>query len=192
VGKEERKMSANLIEQLKQVEDFRTTDGRRHPLWLVLLFVIMGTMNGARGYRACGDFVKRHKQELIQTFGLNRHGVPSYSTIRRVMMGVDFDKLVEKFNTWAKAYVEIEKEEWCGMDGKSIRGTVENYDGGSQNFVSIVSVFAGKRGLVVGMNKFENKKESEVRVVQELITALDLTGIVLTFDSLHCQKKLVS
>ncbi len=185
-------MSANLIEQLKLVEDFRTTDGRRHPLWLVLLFVIMGTMNGARGYRACGDFVKRHQQVLIQTFGLQRHGVPSYSTIRRVVMGVDFDKLVEKFNAWAKTYVELEKEEWCGMDGKSIRGTVENYDGGSQNFVSIVSVFAGKRGLVVGMNKFENKKESEIKVVQELITALDLTGVVLTFDSLHCQKKLVS
>ncbi len=57
-------MSANLIEQLKQVEDFRTTDGRRHPLWLVLLFVIMGIMNGALGYRACGDFVNRHQKEL--------------------------------------------------------------------------------------------------------------------------------
>jgi DDE_Tnp_1-associated len=192
VGEEEEKMSANLIEQLKLVEDFRTTDGRRHPLWLVLLFVIMGTMNGARGYRACGDFVNRHQQVLIQTFGLQRHGVPSYSTIRRVVMGVDFDQLVEKFNAWAKTYVELEKEEWCGMDGKSIRGTVENYDGGSQNFISIVSVFAGKRGLVVGMNKFENKKESEIKVVQELITALDLTGVVLTFDSLHCQKKLAS
>jgi hypothetical protein len=63
---------------------------------------------------------------------------------------------------------------------------------GSQNFVSIVSVFAGRRGLVVGMNKFENKKESEIKIVQELITVLDLTGVVLTFDSLHCQKKLVS
>jgi hypothetical protein len=185
-------MSANLIEQLKQVEDFRTTDGRRHPLWLVLLFVIMGTMNGALGYRACGDFVKRHRQVLIQTFGISRHGVPSYSTIRRVMMGVDFDKLVARFNDWAKTYVELEEEEWCGMDGKSIRGTVENYDGCSQNFVSIVSVFASKRGLVVGMKKFENKKEREIGIVQELITALDLTDIVFTFDSLHCQKKLVS
>jgi hypothetical protein len=185
-------MSTNLIEQLKQVEDFRTTDGRRHQLWLVLLFVIMGTMNGALGYRACGDFVKRHQKELIETFGISRHGVPSYSTIRRVMMGVDFDKLVEKFNDWAKMYVDLEEEEWCGMDGKSIRGTVENYNGCSQNFVSIVSVFASKRGLIVGMQKFENKKESEIKIVQELITALNLTGIVLTFDSLHCQKKLAS
>jgi len=70
-------MGANLIEQLRQVvgeasrrEDFRTTDGRRHPLWLVLLFVIMGTMSGYVGYRALGDFVQRHRRTLIETFGI--------------------------------------------------------------------------------------------------------------------------
>lgn len=47
-------MGTNLIEELRQVEDLRTTDGRRHLLWLVLLFVIMGTMSGYVGYRACG------------------------------------------------------------------------------------------------------------------------------------------
>jgi hypothetical protein len=100
-------MSANLIDQLKLVEDFRTSDGLRHPIWLVLLFVIIGTMNGALGYRACGDFVKRHQQVLIETFGIYRHGVPSYSTIRRVMMGVDFDKLVEKFNNLMRTAAEF-------------------------------------------------------------------------------------
>ena len=53
-------MSANLIEKLKKVRDFRTRKGQRHPLWLVLLLVIMGTMNGCQGYRGLGDFVKRH------------------------------------------------------------------------------------------------------------------------------------
>ncbi|MEJ6484359.1 ISAs1 family transposase [Nostoc punctiforme UO1] len=96
-----------LIDQLKQVEDFRTKDGRRHPLWLVLLFVTMGTMNGYVGYRGWGDFVKRHSRVLIKKFGIQKHGVPSYSTIRRVVMGVEFDKLAEKFNDWAKNYVEI-------------------------------------------------------------------------------------
>ncbi|WP_422387045.1 transposase family protein [Anabaena sphaerica] len=43
------------MEHLRQVEDFRTTDARRHPLWLVLLFVIMGTMSGYVGYRASRD-----------------------------------------------------------------------------------------------------------------------------------------
>jgi hypothetical protein len=63
-------MGANLIEQLRQVDDFRTLDGRRHRLWLVLLFVIMGTMSGYVGYRAWGDFVKRHRRTLITTFGI--------------------------------------------------------------------------------------------------------------------------
>ncbi|GBE92954.1 hypothetical protein NCWK1_5371 [Nostoc cycadae WK-1] len=183
-------MGAALIEQLKQVEDFRTTDGRRHQLWLVLLLVIMGTMNGYVGYRGWGDFVKRHSRVLIEKFGIQKHGVPSYSTIRRVVMGVDFDKLADKFNEWAKTYVDLEVSEWCATDGKSIKGTVQNYSSSNQNFVSIVSVFACKRGLVVGMEKFENQQKSEIQVVQELITALGLEGVVLSFDSLHCQKKL--
>ena len=86
-------MGANLIEQLRQVPDFRVKDGQRHPLWLVLLFVIMGTMSGYVGYRAWGDFVKRHRRVLVEKFGRQRHGVPSYSTIRRIMMGVDFEQL---------------------------------------------------------------------------------------------------
>jgi hypothetical protein len=185
-------MGASLIEQLRLLEDFRTLDGRRHPLWLVLLFVIMGTMSGYIGYRAWGDFVKRHRRTLIEMFGIQKHGVPSYSTIRRVVMGVDFDKLAATFNQWAHQYVDLEASEWCGIDGKSIKGTVQNYDKGCQNFVSIVSVFASKRKLVLGMQKLENKQESEIVTVQNLIAALDIKGAVFSLDSLHCQKKLVN
>jgi hypothetical protein len=77
-------------------------------------------------------------------------------------------------------------------DGKSIKGTLQNYNSSSQNFVSIVSVFASKRGLVFGMEKLENKQESEIQVVQHLIDALNIKGAVFSFDSLHCQKKLAS
>jgi hypothetical protein len=28
-------------------------------------------------------------------------------------MGVDFNKLVEKFHGWAKNYVDLEESEWC-------------------------------------------------------------------------------
>jgi hypothetical protein len=58
--------------------------------------------------------------------------------------------------------------------------------------VSVVSVFAGKRGLVLGMDKLDNKQASEITTVQNLITALDIKGAVLSLDALHCQKKLAS
>jgi hypothetical protein len=133
----------------------------------------MGTMSGYVGYRAWGDFVKRHRRVLIETFGTQKHGVPSYSTIRRILMGVDFDTLAATFNQWAQNYVYLETSEWCGIDGKSIKGTVQDYKSEYQNFVSIVSVFAGKKGLVLGMDKLENKKGSEITTVQNLIAVLD-------------------
>ena len=185
-------MSANLILQLRQVKDFRAKDGQRHQLWLVLLFVIIGTMSGYVGYRAWGDFVKRHRRVLISTFEIQKHGVPSYSTIRRILMGVDFENLAATFNQWAQNYVPVDTSEWCGIDGKSIKGTVQDYTSEYQNFVNIVSVFAGKRGLVLGLDKLENKKGSEITTVQNLITALDIKGVVLSLDALHCQKKLAS
>lgn len=185
-------MGANLIEHLREIEDHRTSDGRRHPLWLVLLFVIMGTMSGCTSNRGLGDFVKRHRRVLIQTFNIQKHGIPSYSTIRRVVMGIDFDKFAHIFNSWAKQYVNLEADEWCGIDGKSIKGTVQDYKGLHQNFVSIVSVFANSKGLVVSMDQLENKYESEITTVQNLLKVLDIQGAVFTLDSLHCQKKLQS
>jgi calcineurin-like phosphoesterase family protein len=53
-------------------------------------------------------------------------------------------------------------------------------------------VFASKRGLVLSMEKFENKEKSEIVIVQNLIAALDIKDAVFSLDSLHCQKKLVS
>lgn len=105
-------------------------------------------------------------------------------------MGIDFDKLVTKFNHWAQNYVEIEESEWCRIDGKSIKETVQDYEKSCQNFVSIVTVFASKRGLVVNMEEIQNKEEREIVVVQNLIAALELKNSVFSFDSLHCQKNL--
>jgi cytochrome c oxidase subunit IV len=86
-------MTAAIITQLKKVRDFRTKQGQRHPLWVVLVLVIMGTMSGCVDYRGLGDFVKRHQQSLIKILQIAKDRVPSYSTIRRVMMRVNFEEL---------------------------------------------------------------------------------------------------
>ncbi len=33
----------SLIEKLKQVKDFRKDKGKRHPLWIVLVVIILGS-----------------------------------------------------------------------------------------------------------------------------------------------------
>lgn len=185
-------MAVSLITHLKLVRDFRTKQGQRHPLWLVLVLVIMGTMSGCVGYRGLGDFVKRHQTSLIETLEIPKDRVPSYSTIRRVMMRVNFEELTQIFNEWASQYVELSELEWLATDGKSIKATVQDYSSSYQRFISVVSMFSSHQGQVVGLQTMDNKQTSEIATVQNLITILDLKGVVFSFDALHCQKKQLS
>ena len=55
-------MGASLIQSLQEMRDFRAEQGRRYPLWLILLLVIMGILSGCRSYYALEDFGVRHYQ----------------------------------------------------------------------------------------------------------------------------------
>ncbi len=79
-------LDKSLIDYLKQIRDERTPSGRRHSLWLILLIMILGIMSGYWGYRSLGRFVERHRRQLIDTLKIPKARVPSYSTIRRIMM----------------------------------------------------------------------------------------------------------
>ena len=81
-------MLKSLIENLKEVKDFRKSQGKRYRLWEVLLVVVLGVMSGHQGYREIGYFVKANEVILKRTFKLYSEEMPSYSTRRRVMRGV--------------------------------------------------------------------------------------------------------
>jgi hypothetical protein len=180
----------NLIEELKKIPDFRTKDGRRHELWLVLLIVIMGTISGYLGYRALGDFVNKYSAALITTLKIPKKRVPSYSTIRRVMMGIDFEDFLKVFNNWAISFSTYEQKRWYSVDGKTIKGSEINLEEKYSQFVQVASVFSTNQGIVTQMNSWLSSTNSEITVVQNLIKSLGLEGVVFTLDALHCQKKL--
>ena len=182
----------NLIEQLSQIKDFRRKQGQRFQLTQVLLIVIMGIMSGRFGYREIASFAKANRDDLVDKLNLKKSKIPSHVTIREVIMNVDFNLLNKAFNQWALGYISLDKKEWLSVDGKSIKSTVENYDSYYQNFVSMVSVFSQKRGQVIKTATFENKKVSEISVVQELLEMLDIQDVVYTLDALHCKKNFTS
>ena len=114
---------------------------------------------------------------------------PSDTTFRRIFQQLDFEKLTEKFNQWAVGEFEPQTGEWLAIDAKSIKGTVQGYSQSYQNFVSVVSVYSHQRGIVVALKQFENKRDSEIKVVQSLLGTLGLEDVVFTLDALHAQKK---
>ena len=185
-------MQKSLIDYLQAIPDFRNKKGCRHPLWLVLLIIIMGMISGYWGYRQLGRFVERHRLQLIKLLKIPKARVPSYSTIRRVMINLDYQEVETVFNKWSQQYSKISSSEWVAIDGKSLKNTVNNYETSEQNFINCVSAFSHQRGLVLGIKIMENKKESEINVVRQLLDVLDLKGVVFTLDALHCQKKTIA
>lgn len=181
-------MKRSLIEFLKELPDHRRRAGQRHSLDIGLIIIIMSIMSGYNGIRAIGDFAERNKKELIKALKPLKPRVPSFSTFRRILMQVDFKDLKEIFYKWSLQYVEISKEDYYSIDGKSIRSTLSNYSNDMQDFISIVTVFSQKRKQVLTQQKYHNKKTSEIGIVQELLEELDLEGKTITMDALHCQK----
>lgn len=108
------------------------------------------------------------------------------------MMGIDFADLAKIFNSWAYSSLTKGEQDWLGVDGKSIKATVSNYDKAYQDFINVVSVFSAQQGVPIALQQFHNKQGSEIAVVQNLLATLDREGVVFTLDSLHCPKKLYS
>lgn len=74
------------------------------------------------------------------------------------------------------------------MDGKSLRSTCVNHDDAQQNFMGVVSIYSQHQQVVIAQQDYQNKKESEISVVQHLLETLGIREVIFTFDALHCQK----
>lgn len=180
-------MLKSLIENLKEVKDFRKSQGKRYRLWEVLLVVVLGVMSGHQGYREIGYFVKANEVILKRTFKLYSEEMPSYSTIRRVMRGVDGKDLSKIVKEWSRENSpKLKGIEALAIDGKSLRSTVKDPGNQQQNMVIMVSLFSQETGLVLATEKFENKTGSEQAVAQEIIGKCGLKGKLITADALHC------
>ena len=181
--------SRSIIEFLSALPDTRRKAGRRHSQEHILLIVLMAIMSGYHVYRGIGDFIERNKADLIKYLKPSKGRLPTFYTIRRVLIGLDFEAFSKAFYEWSKQYICISEGEWLSIDGKALGGTVESLSDEYQNFVNLVSVFVSTQKMVLANAKVINSKQSEIPVVRQLIQSLDLEGNVFTIDALHCQKK---
>lgn len=178
-----------LIAALKTIPDHRRGAGKRYPLWVFLLLIILGTMSGYRGYRGLSRFMLRHQGYLAEQLGLRRAQLPSYSSIRRLLLEINFETVAVTFNQWAQQAGLVQAGDNCAVDGKSLKNTLSDPFESQQNFVNVVSVFQLEQGLVVGQAAFEDQHHSEIKVVYELLERLQLSGVTVSLDALHAQKK---
>ena len=133
------KYMLSLIEKVKQVKDSRKDQGKRHSLCIVLVVIKLGTMLGYSGYRELGKFAKNNRHRLSQEFNIIPERVPSSSTIRRVMRGVDGQIMLKLFNEWAlEENGQTDEINRLGKDGKRLKNTRKNPNNEQQNIIKYI------------------------------------------------------
>ena len=92
-----------------------------------------------------------------------------------VIMGVDWQSLLKMFNEWAlEEYGQRDDINWLGIDGKSLKNTLNNPNNEQQNFIMFISLFSQESGLVLQLKRIKNKKEFEIDENQAMIEDFSL------------------
>lgn len=91
---------SSLIEKFKSVKDFRSPQGKRHKLHIVLTIIMISMLGGHTTYKQSEQFIQENQQKLIKCLNLVNKKLPSYSTIRRVMMGIKEEEIIASKNDY--------------------------------------------------------------------------------------------
>jgi hypothetical protein len=182
-----------ILEVFAGLPDRRRKKGKRHQGNLCLALFTLAVVAGNRGFLAIGDWLKSYEQELIALFKPECNRLPSYSTIRRCLLPLNYQDYAACL---AKFFgIQPLPGETIAADGKVLRGSYQlesdNPDSAPHPAIMLVSAYIVERGLILPPYEVETKT-NEIKALPELIKLLALKGVVFAFDAINTQKKLAS
>jgi predicted transposase YbfD/YdcC len=174
---------AGLLEALERVPDPRKRRGVRHKLTDVLAVALSATLAGARSFVAIAEWAADAAPEGLAQLGVTG-APPSESTIRRCLQRLapdDFDALIGGW-MWLRTSV-IDGRRVIAFDGKTLRGARDS----AGNLVHLLAGLCQRTGAVLAQTAV-GAKTNEIPCLRTLLDTLDLVGVVVTADALHCQR----
>lgn len=179
-----------IMEAFQDLPDPRRTAGQRHAQTLCLALFTLAVAAGNRGFLAIGDWLKAYYDDLVRLFDPPKGRLPSYSTIRRVLLNVDY----EQYSACLARFFGIQPQpgETIAADGKVLRGSYQlesdNPHSEPHPAIMLVSAYIVERGLILEPYEVDSKT-NEITALPEFIQRMALTGVVFAFDAISTQKK---
>jgi len=167
------------------VPDPRDPRGIRHPLVSVLVIAQAAVAAGARTLLGISEWAADVDREALTRLGIGVHErLPSESTIRRTLAAVDGDDLDRRVAIWMATKVgQLAGRTVIAVDGKSLRGGTPA--GGVMPH--LLAALHHGCGVVVGQRAVATKS-NEIPALPLLLADVDLDGVVVTADAMHCQR----
>ena len=150
--------------------------GVRFPQWFLLLVAVLGILSGCQSLRDLERLAIRHHAALIQALGLELRRPPTDSTFRYLFLQADVAEICRQLQVWMLAQIP---DGAAGLDqlvcdGKTLRGS------------SVATKVGG--GAFIAQATYDTRENHERAVLRELLSTMDLAGVLIQADALHTQK----
>ncbi len=180
-----------LVKAFSNLPDVRRGAGQRHNQALCLALFTLAVVAGCRGFLAIGDWLHAYQPELVALFAPEKGRLSSYSTIRRVLLNLDY----EQYAACLAKFFELKPRagELLAIDDKRLRGSYQLASEPSSTelhpAIQLVSVYLVERGFMLEPYAVE-RKSNEIKVLPHLVKQFACAGVVFGFDALNTQKDL--
>jgi hypothetical protein len=178
-----------IIEAFADLPDTRRKAGQRHTQPLCLALFTLAVTAGNRGLLAIGDWLKAYHDELVVLFAPPKGELPSYSTIRRALLRLNY----QNYSACLSRFFGIQPlaGETIATDGKVLRGSYEAISDDprvdSHPAIMLVTAYIVERGLI--LEPYEvSSKTNEITALPAFIKQMALKGVVFAFDAISTQK----
>lgn len=181
------------------LEDSRNYGYTLHSLENILLIVIFGMLSNCNTYKEIELFIKVHYEWLTRKLSMD-YGIPSISTIRRVVSILKPNELESLCNEIFFKYVNYEENIYedsnlkivdvYSLDGKTANGSEVNTSKGIIKKINAMSAYSIKYNKTLA-TEFIESKTNEIPTCPKLLSRLNIKNIVITFDALNTQEKTI-
>lgn len=179
-----------LTDHFSQLKDPRRTHkgNLQHHFSDILFLILVSVLCKCTEW---DEMVLFGEQELdwFKKHGGFSNGIPSKSTLRRVIGSLSSEAFQDCFSNWALSLLGNKVKGVVAIDGKTICGAKKKSDADSIA-PHILSAMASESGICIGQLKVY-EKSNEITAIPELIKSLSISGCTITIDAMGCQREIV-
>ena len=159
----------------------------RYPQWFLLLVAVLGILSGCKSSRDLEAFAKRHREVLNQALGLEFKRWPSDATFLYLFNKAHLQEFGEVLQAWMISQIPGGSEglDQLICDGKTLRGSAVEAEDASHRCVAQVTVYARALGVALAQKAYDTHESSERAALKELLSRLNLDGVLIQADALH-------
>jgi len=180
-----------LKEQVKLIKDIRCKNKVTYKLWDIIMCTILASFAQNDTWEEIHDFVVDN-YDWLRKFLQMTGGIPKEDTYERVMSLIDNEELNKILFDFFNAIIfsKSVNTEMYNIDGRVNNGSKQNLtiNNTAKKPLNCLNVYSNKYKYCLYTKQIE-EKTNEIPMVEELISGLNLKGIIVTWDALNTQTK---